>query len=162
MSEEKLREALRAQIKNRAMMYYHIFNEIRQEAGEEKAIEIMKRAIYKRGFEVGKILAGHAPSDLKGLRDAFMERIVPDEDRIFSPEVRRCDDQELEIKMRRCPLKEAYQEAGLREEETARMLEIAGEVDRGTFEGAGFSFSGETWRPGQEGCCHFHVRPKKG
>jgi hypothetical protein len=45
MSEEKLREALRAQIKNRAMMYYHIFDEIRREIGEEKATEIMKRAI---------------------------------------------------------------------------------------------------------------------
>jgi hypothetical protein len=29
-----------------------------------------------------------------------VERIVPDEDRIFNPEVRRCDKQELEIKMR--------------------------------------------------------------
>jgi hypothetical protein len=51
---------------------------------------------------------------------------VPDEDRIFNPEVRRCDEQELEIKMRACPLKEAYQEAGLNEENTARMLEMAG------------------------------------
>jgi hypothetical protein len=161
MSEEKLREALRAQIKNRAMMYYHIFNEIGQETGEEKATEIMKRAIYKRGFEVGKILAEYAPSDFKGLRDAFLDRIVPDEDRIFNPEVRRCDEQELEIKMGQCPLKEAYQEAGLSEEETAKMLEMAGQVDKGTFEGAGFSFSGETWRPGKEGCCHFHIRARK-
>lgn len=161
MSEEKLREALRAQIKNRAMMYYHIFNEIRQETGDEKATEMMKRAIYKRGLEVGKILAKYAPSDFEGLRDAFLERVVPDEDRIFNPEVRRCDEQELEIKMRQCPLKEAYQEAGLSDEETARMLEIAGQVDKGTFEGAGFSFSGETWRPGKEGCCHFHIRSRK-
>jgi hypothetical protein len=45
MSEKKLREALRAQIKNRAMMYYYIFDEIRREIGEEKTTEIMKRAI---------------------------------------------------------------------------------------------------------------------
>ena len=63
--------------------------------------------------------------------------------------------------MGQCPLKEAYQEAGLSEEETAKMLEMAGQVDKGTFEGAGFSFSGETWRPGKEGCWYFHIRSRK-
>lgn len=49
MAEELLREQLYAQIKNRAMMYFHIFNEMREEIGEERAIAVMKRAIYKRG-----------------------------------------------------------------------------------------------------------------
>ena len=49
MSEQDLRNALYASFKNRAMMYYHIFDELRKEMGEEKAAAIMKRAIYKRG-----------------------------------------------------------------------------------------------------------------
>ncbi len=159
MSEEKLREQLYAQMKNRAMMYYYIFNEIREEVGEEKAIEIMKRAIYKRGLEIGKMLAKYAPADLEGLKDAFISRIVPDDGRMFAPDVLRCDSDELEIKLRQCPLKEAYQEAGLSEEEMAKILNIAAQVDYGTFEGAGFEFSAETWRPGREGCCHLHIRP---
>jgi hypothetical protein len=161
MSEEKLRNQLRAQIKSRAMIYYHIFLEIRAEFGQEKAVEILKRAIYKRGLEIGKALKGHAPADLEGLRETFCRDIVPDEDRMFAPEVRQCDENELDIKFHACPLKEAYQEAGLSEEEMAVMLDIASRVDYGTFEGAGFEFSADTWKPGKEGCCHLHIRPGK-
>lgn len=55
MSEERLRRQLDAQVKNRAMMYYHIFQEMAAEIGEEKATEIMKRAIYRRGLEIGAV-----------------------------------------------------------------------------------------------------------
>jgi len=161
MAEEKLRELLYGQIKNRAMMYYYIFKELRDELGEEKAVRIMKRAIYKRGLDIGKMLRQYAPDNLEGLRDAFISRIVPDGDKMFDPQVLRCDSEELEIKLRQCPLKDAYREAGLNEDEMATMLSIAGQVDAGTFEGAGFTFSAETWEPGKEGCCHLHISPKK-
>ena len=36
---------------------------------------------------------------------------------------------------------------------------IAGRVDNGTFEAAGFEFAADTWTPGGEGCCHLHLRP---
>ncbi|MDY0042301.1 MAG: L-2-amino-thiazoline-4-carboxylic acid hydrolase [Desulforhabdus sp.] len=160
MAEQNLRELLYAQIKNRGMMYYYIFKELREEVGEKRAVEIMKRAIYKRGLEVGKALARYAPDDLEGLKNAFLTRVVPDDDKMFAPEVLRCDKEELEIKLRQCPLKDAYREAGLSEEEMATMLGIAAQVDYGTFEGAGFAFSAETWQPGKKGCCHLHIRPK--
>ena len=41
------------------------------------------------------------------------------------------------------------------------MCEIAAHVDNGTFEGAGFEFSADTWSPGGEGCCRLHIRPGK-
>jgi hypothetical protein len=77
---------------------------------------------------------------------------------MYQPEALRCDDRELEVMMHRCPLKEAYQEAGLSEKETATLLGIAAQVDYGTFEGAGFRFSAETWEPGRSGCCHLHIK----
>lgn len=161
MAEEELRALLYGSIKNRAMMYYYIFRELRQEMGEEKAAEIMKRAIYARGLDVGKTLAQYAPSDLEGLKNAFLEKVVPDGGNMFAPEVLRCDAEELEIKLRQCPLKDAYREAGLSDKEMETMLHIAAQVDYGTFEGAGFAFSAETWQPGKPGCCHLHIRPKK-
>ncbi len=161
MAEEKLRELLYGQIKNRAMMYYYIFKELREEFGQERAVQIMKRAIYKRGLDVGKMLAQYAPDDLEGLKNAFITRVVPDDDKMFAPEVLHCNQEELEIKLHLCPLKDAYREAGLSEDEMATMLSIAAQVDYGTFEGAGFAFSAETWQPGKEGCCHMRVRPKK-
>ena len=124
MPEEDLREQLYASYKNRAMMYYYIFEELRKELGDDKAAEIMKRGIYNRGVEIGKKYASFSPKDLEGL-------------------------------------KEAWQEAGLGEQEIARMCDIAAVVDYGTFEGAGFRFSAETWQPGHEGCCLLKIRPGK-
>ena len=160
MIEQDLRSQLYASFKNRAMMYYHIFDELRQEVGEEKATEIMKRAIHKRGRVIGEQFAKHAPSDLQGLKETFLAGI-PDQGRMFDPEVRRCDAGCIEIKFHRCPLKEAWQEAGLNDVEVAKMTEIASSVDHGTFEGAGFTFSTETWKPGREGCCHLAIRAGK-
>jgi len=158
MSEQDLREQLYASYKNRAMMYYHIFQELRQEVGDEKAVEIMKRGIYNRGLEIGKKYAKYAPADLDGLKNAFLASSA-DNGKMFDPEVLRCDAARLEIKMNRCPLKEVWQDAGLGDREIARMCDIAAAVDDGTFEGAGFRFSAETWKPGQEGCCLLQIRP---
>ena len=158
MSEQELRQMLYDSIKNRAMMYYHIYKEAAAEVGEEKAVAILKRAIYKRGREAGRRFARFAPGDLKGLKDAFLD-FVPDKGKMFEPEVERLDESGLDIKFSKCPLKDAYREAGLSDAEMAKMLEISSQVDYGTFEGAGFRFSAECWRPGQPECCRLHVRP---
>ena len=158
---EELRKVLVGQMKNRAMMYYYIYKEVGQELGPQKAARLLKRAIYKRGLEVGRMLAEYGPDDLEGLKAAFMEKVVPHDGSMFAPEIIACNSQELEIKFHRCPLKEAYLEAGLTDDETATMLEIAAQVDYGTFEGAGFTFHADTWKPGRTGCCHLHVTPGK-
>jgi galactose mutarotase-like enzyme len=78
---------------------------------------------------------------------------------MFDPEVQRCDAQALDIKLRRCPLQDAWREAGVPDADIATLCRIAGRVDNGTFEAAGFEFSADTWRPGHDGCCHLHIRP---
>ncbi len=161
MNEEALREQLYGQVKNRAMMYWHIFEAMHDEIGEERAEAIMKKAVYNRGLSIGRRLASYAPDDFEGLRDAFIQDLHPDGGRMFTPEVIRCDSGGLDIQHHTCPLKEAYIEAGLSGRETAIMLEIAAQVDYGTFEGAGFSFKADTWRPGREGCCCLHVRSRE-
>lgn len=60
MNEEALREQLYGQVKNRAMMYWHIFEAIRDEIGEERAVAVMKKAIYNRGLSIGKRLSSYA------------------------------------------------------------------------------------------------------
>lgn len=65
----------------------------------------------------------------------------------------------LEIQLHACPLKEAWQEAGLAPEEMATLCRIAGAVDRGLFEAAGFRLENRTWTPGAEGCCFLRVLP---
>ena len=157
MIEQKLRDELAAAFKNRALIYYTIFNELRQEVGEEKAVAILKRAIYRRGEQIGQQFRQFAPRDFEGLKDSFLE-IMPDEGRLFSPNVVRCDSEALDIQLETCPLKQIWEELGLEEREKILMCEIAGEIDKGTFEGAGFSFQPDTWQPGRSGCCHLHIR----
>lgn len=155
---EQLRKELTGAFKNRALLYFHFFDELRKELGPERAREIMARAIYHRGLAIGKQFARYAPADMTGIRDAFL-KFIPDQGALFAPEVERCDAGGVDIKFYRCPLKEAWQEAGLLESDIATLCHIAGRVDNGTFEGAGFAFSADTWQPGREGCCHLHIRP---
>jgi hypothetical protein len=77
---------------------------------------------------------------------------------MFAPEVVRCDADGLDIKFHRCPLKQAWLDANLAPEEVATLCRIAAQVDNGMFEGAGFSFHADIYRPGAEGCCFLHVR----
>jgi hypothetical protein len=110
MSDEELRQARYGAFKNRALMYWHVFRELRDDLGEARAGEIMGRAIHRRGTEIGRQFARFAPRNL----------------------------------------------AGLAETDIATLCRIAGRVDDGTFESAGFAFSADTWQPGREGCCHLH------
>ena len=158
MSEDRHRKELYAAYKNRAMMYYHIFEELRKEMGNEKAAEIMKRGIYNRGLEIGKKYEEYGPGDLEGLKTGFLAGAT-DKGKMFQPDVLRCDAKGLDIQLQSCPLKEAWQEAGLSDQEVAKMCDIAAFVDYGTFEGAGFRFTAETWQPGREGCCKLKIRP---
>jgi hypothetical protein len=159
MSEESLRTQLYDSFTNRAAIYYLIFDELRTELGAARAEEILARAIYRRGQQKGREqYARFAPHDLAGLKAAFLHGVA-DEGRMFRPEVLRSDAQTLDIKFHACPLRDAWLAAGLGPEDVATLCRIASRVDYGTFEGAGFRFSADTWRPGGEGCCCLHIQP---
>lgn len=157
MSDEiTLRQQLWASFKSRALVYLEVYRVLDEAFGEQRAAELLKKAIYRRGCEIGRQFERFGPGNLEGLKTAFIGSI-PDDGKVFDPEVIACDDSKLEVQLRRCPLKEAWQEAGLPEREVARMCEIAGIVDNGTFEAAGFKIKSETWQPGRSGCCHLFI-----
>jgi len=158
VSEELLRRQLLDSFKNRAILYYLIFDELRQEVGDQRAESIMKRAILRRGQQIGRQFQAFGPDDFAGLRDAFLA-VIPDDGRLFAPRVVRCDDQGLDIELEHCPLKAAWEELGLDDSDRVTLCRIAGEIDKGTFEAAGFQFAPDTWQPGRSGCCHLHIRP---
>jgi len=157
-TEELLRRQLYDSFKNRAMIYWHAYDELCKAVGAEQAETVLAQAIYRRGEENGKKFAAFAPANLAGLLDAFLAGI-PDDGRMFGPEVLRCDATGVDIKFHNCPLRDAWLEAGLPPEKVATLCRIAARVDNGTFEGAGFAFHADTWQPGGDGCCHLHIRP---
>ena len=163
MNEEDLREQLKGAIKSRALFYLAVYREMTAEFGPERAEGVMKRAIYKRGAAAADRFKRYAPDDFAGLRDAFID-FVPDHGGMFQPEGRKCANGPggaLEIKFHACPLKEVWQEAGLADAEVADMCRIAGVVDNGTFESAGFAIQSQTWTPGDSGCCLLKLSPAK-
>lgn len=159
MSQEaRLRRQLYDSFKNRAMIYALLYDEMCKELGPERAEAVLSRAIYRRGTQKGAKYARYAPADLGSLKDAFLEAI-PDQGRMFQPEVLMEDQQALDIKFHSCPLKEAWLEAGFPEAKVATLCRIAARVDNGTFESAGFEFHADTYQPGGDGCCYLHIRP---
>ena len=161
MSDETLRSQLYDSYKNRAMIYHLIYDELRAELGPKRAEEILGRAIYRRGMEKGREnYAQFGPKNLPGLQKAFLGGI-PDDGRMFQPELIRGDSDAMDIKFHACPLRDAWKEAGLPEEQVALLCRIASRVDYGTFEGAGFDFHADTYQPNGEGCCYLHIRPGK-
>lgn len=151
------RRDLVAQMKNRALVYMEMYDVLAEELGEQKAEALLTRAIYRRGRSMGKSFAKFGPSDLDGLRKAFLGS-VPGGEAIFKPQVLKEGGAELQIQLHGCPLKDAWREAGLPEEKVATLCRIAGAVDKGLFEGAGFRFANRTWTPGAEGCCFLRIQ----
>ena len=155
MSDQDRRDLV-AQMKNRALVYMEMYDVLVEDLGEKKAEELLTRAIYNRGKAMGRNFAKYGPTDLDGLQKAFLAS-VPGGEAIFKPQVLKQGGAELEIQLHGCPLKDAWREAGLTENKVETLCRIAGAVDKGLFEGAGFKFANRTWQPGAAGCCFLHI-----
>lgn len=155
--ENSDRRDLVGQIKNRALIYLEIYDVLSAELGPARAEKLLADAIYRRGVSAGKGLAKHAPDDLEGLKKNFLDNVPGGKD-LFAPEVLRCDGERLEMQLHACPLKDAWREAGVAEEKMATLCRIAGAVDKGLFQGAGFKLENRTWTPGAKGCCFLSIR----
>ena len=153
--------ALRAALKMRAAAYAHMFDVMREHVGLEKAQEIGQEATRRLGQSMGGAFTDFAPDDLPGLGEAFLGGI-PGIGELFVPEVVQCDEEELQIYFERCPLKDGWTDMGKSDEDMEELCKFAGAIDGGLFEAAGFTFAGETWKPGQPGCCRLRVLPGPG
>jgi hypothetical protein len=149
-------DALDASIRTRALFYKAIHDEMRAAFGGERADELMRHAIYKRGLEIGKPFARFAPADFAGLAKAFLD-FVPGGDAVFAPKVEHCDKDSLHIRLGLCPLRDAWRAIGLSTGEVEHLCHLAGAVDEGTFAAAGFAVKNTTWKDGQPGCCHLTI-----
>jgi hypothetical protein len=133
-------DILIGELKNRAKIYLHIYRELSKELGKDRAVTVLKRAIYARGREKGMQLAGKiGKPDLRQLALAFMEG-KEDMD-AFGHEIVEEHSDFIVLRLNRCPLFEAWEEAGLSMEEQRQLCDIAYQIDFGKFEGAGYRLS---------------------
>jgi hypothetical protein len=151
---ETLSRELDAAFRNRADLYRLLLDELTAELGAQKAEAVMARAIERRGQEVAAAaFAGFGPNDARAVGEAFLA-VSPDGGRMYPADVERGAGR-IAFKVRRCPLKDAWVEAGVGDEKLATLCRIAGAFDRGLFEATGVRFDNVTWTPGHgPGCCH--------
>jgi hypothetical protein len=160
MINEELEGELRASNANRAILYWLIFEEIQKAHGEAEATRLMKAAIYRRGEEMGAAIRRFAPDSIEEVGRYHVAHSLGG-GKVFNPEVQRLDADGFEVLNTTCPLKEAWQAYGLSDEQVAKMCEIGAAIDYSKFEGAGFRFECDTWKPGKRGCCTLKVYPKR-
>ncbi len=154
---ESLRKDLFMATANRGLVYTAILKELREELGEERASDIFKRAIYNHGRNVAKMF--DVPDTIEEFKDWLLD-FFPDGGAMNEPEVIRCDEEELAVKLPRCPLKEGWRMFGLSDEEVADMCRHADSFDHGFF-GSFFDYSMDLWAEQPDDACILRFRPKK-
>jgi L-2-amino-thiazoline-4-carboxylic acid hydrolase len=143
--------------RNRADLYRLFYIELASEFGPAKAEAIMVKVVEKRGQEVAAAaFADFGPTDARKIGEAFLA-VSPDGGRMYPTEVERSETG-ISFKVKRCPLKDAWVEAGVGDEMLATLCRIAGAFDRGLFEATGIRFENTTWTPGHgPGCCRIRL-----
>jgi len=154
---EKLSRELDGAFRNRADLYRLFLDQLTAEFGAERAEAIMIRAIEQRGREVAAAaFRDFGPNEAVAIGDAFLA-VSPDGGRMYPTDVERSGDS-IQFKVKRCPLKDAWVEAGVGDDRLATLCRIAGAFDRGLFEATGVRFDNVTWTPGHgSGCCHIRL-----
>lgn len=158
VSAAEMQDLLRRSFAMRAAFYAETFDVLKDKFGREEALALCKEMTRRMGEKMGANYAKFGPADIEGLKNGFLAGIIEGE-ALFAPEVTRCDAEELRIHFHRCPLKEAWEAQGRNGEDLADLCTIAGAIDGGLFEAAGFTFAGDTWKPGDTGCCRLRVLP---
>ncbi len=151
---EKANAETRAAFENRALMYAAIYDELAEEVGERRAAAIMKRAIHKRGLDVGlKYREAAMAGDLDEVGRIFVEG-SPAGGSLFTPGVEAQDEGVIVLRMTSCPLVDAWRAQGRTDEEIDLLCGIAAAVDEGTFESAGLelTFLDRLGKPGSCRC----------
>ncbi len=153
---EQLSLELDSAFRNRADLYRLFYHELSAELGAGKAEAIMVKVLEKRGQEVAAVFAGLGPNDACAIGEVFLA-MSPDDGRMYPTVVERSENA-ISFRVKRCPLKDAWMEAGVSDEKLATLCRIAGAFDRGLFEATGVRFENVTWKPGHgPGCCHIRL-----
>ena len=96
---EDSRAETRASFENRGFMYAYLYEELSDELGPERAQEVMKRAIYRRGLEIGRKYraAAHA-GDLAEVGAIFCDG-SPCGGELFNPSIEEEGDDHIVLSM---------------------------------------------------------------
>lgn len=151
---DRLAREVDAAFAARGRVYWHMYATLRDALGAEEAERLVSAAVEAHGRAGGERIFASLPEGTPMQVAAHFLRIAsPDWGRLFAHEVRRDEDGRVEIRVLRCPLKDAWVADGRSEAEVETLCRIAGRADWGCFSAAPCAFEAETWTPGRDGCC---------
>jgi hypothetical protein len=154
---EALRRDVFSATVNRGLVYTAILEEMRKELGEDRASRIFKRAIHGHGAKMAGVF--DPPRTIPEFKE-WLLAMLPDGGAMHEPEVLHCDEQGLDIKFRRCPLKEGWRMLDMSREQVEDMCRHADSFDHGLF-GSIFDYSMDLWSKQPDDSCILHFRPRR-
>ncbi len=126
--------AIREQLEHRALWMYLLCDEAAKkglDAGEYAPEAIHRCGIYQGGNLRKKAGGGES---LRGLKKTLFSKFAQ---WVFEMDIKRCDDDHLDIDFNYCPLVKAWQKQGLSDEEISKLCDYAMCGDRGIAESFG-------------------------
>ncbi|WP_210489735.1 L-2-amino-thiazoline-4-carboxylic acid hydrolase [Microvirga antarctica] len=146
-----LQRELEDAFQNRAHLYRLMLDELESAYGHDEAVALMSRALERRGREVAAALFKDTPAEPEAVGRRFLS-VSPDGGRMYPHEASVSADA-MDIRVHRCPLKDAWRASDLPSERVATLCSLAGAFDKGLFEAAGLQFSNQTWSEERGGGC---------
>lgn len=117
----KVLVAIREQLEHRATWLYLLCDEAKKKGLEWE--DFAPDAVRRCGLYQGKGLVKKGGTDsLKGLKKTLFTKPAQ---MVFEMDIKRCDDDHLDIDFHYCPLVKAWQKQGCSDEEIARLCDIA-------------------------------------
>jgi hypothetical protein len=126
--------AIREQLEHRALWMYLLTDEAAKKGldPESYAPEAIRRCGLYQGANLRAKAGGGA--SLKGLKKTLFSKFAQ---WVFEMDIKRCDDDHLDIDFHYCPLVKAWQKQGCSDEEIRRLCDHAMCGDRGIAESFG-------------------------
>ncbi|MFH1453762.1 MAG: L-2-amino-thiazoline-4-carboxylic acid hydrolase [Armatimonadota bacterium] len=157
--KKKYFSQIESAIKDRAVMYYYVFEETRKKYGEKTAKEILAKAAYRRGEDKSKKYFKYR-NDLRILADTFV-KTSPGDNTVFKSKKIRADEKNAVLTMSSCPLVKAWKELGLSKKKIKTLCDAAREIDFGTFEPNGLKLKFESLIGAGDKCCRLVLAKKQ-
>jgi hypothetical protein len=142
--------------KARAHLYRLLLDVIGEKHGPDEAEAILTEVVHRRGVEVAAPLFAGCAVTPEAIGRRFLS-VSPVEGTLYPHDIDHGDGA-FTISVHRCPLKDAWREAGLPDDRVALLCRIAGAFDKGLFEAAGLAFDNSTWSAERGGgCCRIKL-----
>ena len=163
MTTEEWLDALRYAHSIRATFIYRVFQEMRTELGEEKALNMIGKACRQMGLAKRERYRAQLTDDRPGTFCDLFCNHSPVARKLFEMEVGPDEEKTASAFLNRCTLLDGWRKLNVPPDDLEKLCRATREIDYGTIEGAGFTGEFTELMSRGDARCHLIVEkaPKK-